>query len=469
MFSLLFFDDWYLHQRTNFARHVGQPILVPEATLEDPALDISWGYPSVFRDPETDRWRCLYQGHTADGTYLPVVAQSDDGMHWTFPELTEDGPSEGRLCPHQVFGLNQFREWSGAYVDHQAAGTDAWLKGLVVARAEDRIALRSPLAVSGDGLHWRYAEGLEWHPVGADPIAYAFWNPYRASHVLTARPALNDRRIAIYETRDWRAFSPPELALQADALDTPHAEIYGMPVIPYEHMFVGLVWVYHTDPTVNAENKFRMGKVDCQLAYSHNGWHWQRTVRETFVPNSAPGEHGAGCIYPNVIIPMGDTLRIYSSAAKDEHAQIRFKPPSSHQSAILMHTLRRDGFVYLEPEGGAGELTTRLLLWAGGEPQLNVSAPQGDIRLQFANGRGEPLEGYTFADCIPFRGDTTAWVPEWRDGRLAAALRDQIVRLQVQLANGRLYAIRGDFEVKMSYEARLFVEQGVRTPPRPGF
>jgi len=81
-------------------------------------------------------------------------------------------------------------------------------------------------------------------------------------HVLTARPALNDRRIAIYETRDWRTFSPPELALQADALDTPHAEIYGMPVIPYEHMFVGLLWVYHTDPTVNAENKFRMGKVD---------------------------------------------------------------------------------------------------------------------------------------------------------------------------------------------------------------
>jgi len=220
---------------------------------------------------------------------------------------------------------------------------------------------------------------------------------------------------------------------------------------------------------VNAENKYRMGKVDCQLAYSYNGWHWQRTVRETFMPNSAPGEHGAGCIYPNAIIPMGDTLRIYSSAAKDEHAQIRFKPPASHQSAILLHTLRRDGFAYLEPEGGTGELTTRLLLWEGGEPQLNVSAPQGEVRVQLANGRGEPLEGYTFADCIPFRGDSTAWTPEWRDGRLTEALRDQIVRLQVQLANGRLYAIRGDFEVKMSYEARLFTEQGIRTPPRPGF
>ena len=40
MFTLLFFDDFYLHQRTNLSRHVGQPILLREGTLHphvDPA------------------------------------------------------------------------------------------------------------------------------------------------------------------------------------------------------------------------------------------------------------------------------------------------------------------------------------------------------------------------------------------------------------------------------------------------
>jgi len=471
MFTLLFFDDWYLHRRDNLARHVAQPKLVPEGTLEDPHLDPAWGYPTVFRVPETGRWRCLYQGQLSTGRCAPVVAESDDGVRWTIPDLTEQVPLPDRVCPHQVLGLEQFTEWSGPYVDPQATGTDRWLKGLVVRRARGGFGLDSLLIESPNGLHWRYvaeADTAPWHPTGADPIAAAFWNPYRDSHVLTFRPALNDRRIALCETRDWRSFSAPELALQADALDTPCAEIYGMPVIPYEHLFVGLLWVYHTDPVVAANNKYLLGKIDCQLAYSYNGWHFQRTLRTPFLPNGAPGEHGSGCVYPYSLVPDGDALRIYSSASKGEHGQMRMNP-ASRQGAILLHTLRRDGFVYLEPPGGTGELVTRLLLWDEGEPELNVSVPHGEARVQVLDAKGVPLEGYTYEDCIPFRGDSTRWVPEWRDGRLLAALHDRIVRLGVRLTNGRLYAIRGACEVRMAGEARIFAELGVRTPARPGF
>ena len=181
--------------------------------------------------------------------------------------------------------------------------------------------------------------------------------------MLTLRPALNDRRIAVRETRDWRTFGPLELALQEDTLDTPCAELYGMPVIPYEHLFVGLLWVYHTDPAVNAEHKYLLGRIDCQLAYSHNGWHFQRTVREPFLANGPPGEHGSGCVYPYSVVPDGpdgDTLRIYSSAAKGEHAQIRMDP-ASRQGAILLHTLF--GIIPAAAAGGAGE---QLLRRAGG-------------------------------------------------------------------------------------------------------
>lgn len=468
MFTILFFDDWFLHQRMNLTRHAGRPSLVAEGTLEDPHLDPAWGYPSVFRDPSTGRWRCLYQGECAQGAFVPVLAESEEGIHWTLPDLTDQVRIPDRVCPHQVLGLSRFLEWSGPYVDPQAAGTDEWLKGFVIYRPQGALHLESPLVTSPDGIHWRYVDGVQWHPVGADPVTCAFWNPYRKTHVLTARPAENDRRIALYETADWRTFGAPELALQPDALDTPCAEIYGMPVLPYEHMFVGLLWLYHTDPTVNADNKYFLGKVDCQLAYSYNGWHFQRTVREPFIANAAPGEHGAGCIYPQTIVPDGDTLRIYSSAAKGEHAQLR-RNPASRQGAILLHTLRRDGFVYLEPNGGTGELSTRLLLWEGGEPEINVSAAYGEVRLQIAGAQGESLEGYHFEDCLPFRSDSTAWEPEWRDGRRVASLAGRIIRIQVRLKNGRLYAVRGNFHVKTAHEARLFVEHGVSTTPHVGF
>lgn len=100
MFTLLFFDDWYLHQRTNLARHVGTPRLVPEATIEDPYVDPAWGYPTVFQQPDSGIWRCLYQGQIANGRFLPVVAESGDGVHWQLLDLTERIHIPDRVAPH---------------------------------------------------------------------------------------------------------------------------------------------------------------------------------------------------------------------------------------------------------------------------------------------------------------------------------------------------------------------------------
>jgi hypothetical protein len=282
------------------------------------------------------------------------------------------------------------------------------------------------------------------------------------------RPAHNDRRIALSETRDWQTFRPLELALQADALDTPCAEIYGLPVIPYEGIFVGLLWLYHPSAVVDGPNQYFLGKIDCQLAYSRNGWHFERSLREPFLANGDPGTHGAGCLYPMSVVAVGDELRIYSSATKAEHGEVR-RNPSSPWGAILLHTLRRDGFVYLASDGGPGDLLTRTLLWHGGEPRLNVAAPHGEVRVQVEDINGALIAGYSYDDCLQLRGDAIDWAPQWREGRSMAALSDRVVRLAVRLTNGRLYAIRGNFDLLMPGEARLFAERGVRPASRAGF
>ena len=87
MSAILFFDDWYLERRENLVRHIGQPDLVPAGTLEDPYLDIAWGYPRVYQNPDTGMWHCFYQGQSADGRFVPVAAESRDGIHWQIPDL----------------------------------------------------------------------------------------------------------------------------------------------------------------------------------------------------------------------------------------------------------------------------------------------------------------------------------------------------------------------------------------------
>ena len=467
VYTILFFDDWHLERRETLERHVGKPHLVAEGTFEDPYGDPAWGFPRVHRDPETDRWRCYYQAQLSSGRFVPVLAESEDGIRWEVPDLSDEVQIADRLTPHQLFGIERFREWSGAYADPHAIGTNAWLKGLVTNRSSVN-SVESLLVTSADGTHWSYAEGVSWHPYGVDPAAHPFWNPYRDSYVLTVRPYWADRRVAMVETKDWHSFTEPEWALQADGLDSPCAQVYGMPVVPYEHMFVGLLWVYHTDPAVDRDMKYHLGRIDCQLSYSLNGWHFQRTVREPFLPNAEPGEYGAGCIYPSSLIVDGDAMRIYSSASVGEHAQT-VASPESRNGAILLHTLRKDGFVYLEPPGGTGELVTRLLLWNGGEPSLNATATHGRVQIQVMDKVGKPIEGYRYEDCQPFEGDSTSWVPRFQDGRRVAELSGEILRLGVRLLNSRLYAMRGDFEVRIAAEARAYTETGVRQPLRPGF
>ena len=476
MFSLLFFDDWNLQRRVNLRRHIGSPTLVPEGTIEDPHVDSASGYPSVLRNPQTQRWRCYYQGKSPRAQKRPValLAESDDGVHWELPDLSGRLDIPGRVCPHQLFDSDD--EWCSVFEDGRAATADERFKALS----------GSVVLVSSDGLSWRPRQSMRWSSLGADPAYYAFWNQYRNTYVITMRPRVGDRRIALSETSDWRSFTEPEWAMQADALDSPCALIYGMPVFPYEHIFIGLVWVFHTDPVIDVHEKYIgrfadtpsvrpndeharvMGKIDCQLAYSLNGWHFQRTLRDPFIANGAPGEHGSGCVYPSSMVVDGDTIRIYSIASRGEHALV-LADTENRQGAILLHTLRRDGFVYLEPAGGTGELITRPLVWEGGELQLNVGVPRGQALVQIMDRDGRPIEGYRYEDSLPFTGDSLDWTPRWLQDRKLDTLRDRILRIGVRLSNGRLYAVRGSFKFKTFLEATAYMQSGERSAPMPGF
>ena len=476
--TILFFDDWYLAQRVSVDRHVGKPRTA--GRFVDPYADVSFAYPSVFRDQDSGLWRCLYQGFlygpyiheddvVTEGNKLnyrsiPLMIESDDALNWRIPDLTDTVPLPDRRTPHQVLPLARLREWGPPFYDARAEDPAERIKAFV-SFGKDQLEPIAPLWVSPDGIRWRQPEGAAWHPVGIDPSITAYWNPIRKSYVLVARPAWGDRRMAVYETTDWRTYSKPELALQADALDTPMAEIYGMPSFPYEDMFVGFVWLFHPDQAlISRPGKGYLGTNDCQLAYSWNGWHYQRGLREPFVPRSEPGEDGAAVLYPTSLVRDGDVLRICSASSRHEHGQ-GLGTPENPTSALLFQELRLDGFVYLESSGGWGSVATRIMYANGPELSLNVLAPHGVVQAQVMDDSGEPIEGYSYEDCLPFTGDDVRWAPEWRNGRRFGGIGRRVVRLGIRMLNARLYAVRGDFHPIASLDKSLFDERGIEPPP----
>lgn len=157
------------------------------------------------------------------------------------------------------------------------------------------------------------------------------------------------------------------------------------------------------------------------------------------------------------------SLRIYACTSRHEHGQIH-----SGDGYIVAYALRQDGFVCLQSDGGPGWVGTRGLYWRGGEARLNVEAQGGWARVQVTDPRGKALDGYAFDACEKLAGDRVDWTPEW-NGRKLAELAGRPVRLEIELYNAALYAIRGDFVVINHHQVNLFNNQGRIPMERPGF
>ena len=179
--------------------------------------------------------------------------------------------------------------------------------------------------------------------------------------------------------------------------------------------------------------------------------------------NAEPGRIGAGCILPCSLIATESEIRLYSCASTQQHAV--FGEQSPQGSAILMHRLRPDGFVYLEAASGQGGLKTRALLVQGDRLSFNVQAPGGQLLVGVTDADGNPIPGYGLEDCSPCSADSTAWVPRWKDGARFGSLKGRAVQLELQLSGGRLYSVSGDFQMLSAKEGMRYMRFG--TPPDP--
>lgn len=212
--------------REKLVRRVVAPTRI--ATYQDPVGNALYGYPGVFRDPESGAWRMVYQTVRVKGKFR--LAESIDGLNWRPRATTGEIDLSERHAPNQILA-DDVGNLGGVYWD-RTVPAEARVKLLATRCGKAEGPHRSSLWTSADGLRWTTAAEVRWQVRPSDPPSFPFYCSVRGSHVITSRPGFTDRRL-------W-----PHLIL---------------------------------------------GRTDCQLAYSLNGWHWQRSLRDPFLPTRCPG------------------------------------------------------------------------------------------------------------------------------------------------------------------------------------
>ena len=106
-------------------------------------------------------------------------------------------------------------------------------------------------------------------------------------------------------------------------------------------------------------------------------------------------------------------------------------------------SLRIDGFVSLRATWRGGEMVTKPIVFEGGNLSLNASTSgAGSIRVEVQDEAGQPLPGYTLADCPEILGDDLALVVRWRKGGDLRPLAGKPVRVRFVLQDADLYAFQ---------------------------
>jgi hypothetical protein len=448
----LFVDDFLIEESSlhrafhRASYHPDNPVLGPDRDWEtrDPYAINTKTEPSqsamvysdgVFYDPADQLFKMWYMAGYQQATAL---ATSRDGIRWQRPNLP--------VVPGTNIVLQHHRDSSTVWLDLDTASREARYK-MATFVFEDG-AMR--LSQSADGIHWRPA-GITGPCADRSTM---FRNPFRGVWVFSLRAddeGGSGRYRRFLESRSfaqttWTADDPVSW-VGADALDTSRPdlratpELYNLDAVAYESVMLGLFTVFRGEP------RDREKPNDVCVGFSRDGFHWDRSSREPFMSVSErPGDWnfgnvqsaGGGCLI------VGDRLYFYISG--------RQGVPGSNlpgRCSTGLATLRRDGFASLGDEWPKGSprrvgtnrtsVVTRPLRCRGAHVFVNAEC-RGDIRVEVLDQQGAVVRGYSAADCVPIRGDSTRHAVAWNTHTTLEAVDRDVIRLRFVLSQSRLYS-----------------------------
>lgn len=470
----LFVDD-FLIASTDLTREEGKPETQEQPLLEPQTpLEMNNGYCTcacpfnggVFYDPQDKRYKMWYQAGWFDGS---AYAESEDGLHWTRLHELDPRLAEDRILPRTP---GHMRDGDAVWLDLDTDKSDERYKMLTFYRCFDKDyryypfkpkhAHDDPTSVPPKEVTMLYAspDGLHWTPKGetshsGDNTTF-FYNPFRKKWVYSMRTfSALDSRVRVrsyYETDDLFAgknWNNEEISFwsRTDIYDRPdpelgyYTQLYNLDAVAYESVMLGMYSVFMGPPNFVAERTGLPKLNDLKLGFSRDGFHFSRGMYSNFLASSRKkGSWDYGYLHPanGICTVNGDKLHFYYSAFSG--ASPHFGSHKYSGGAVGVATLRRDGFAAMTAANTEGTLLTEKLAYQGKHFFVNADCSQGTLWVELLDAEGQPLPGFTRADCRIVRSvDSTKYEVTWQ-GQSNAAKWPPVIRVRFGLKNAKLYS-----------------------------
>lgn len=465
----LFFDDNRLFGKDNLVRKYGKPHLIAE--YNDGVSSTDYASSHVFL-LDNGKYRMLYFAHGKDfaGKKL-FAATSDDGIHFAPEMLFDLSEHPEKKYEHEIMDLSG--EIASIFEDKLAEPSERYKMIFADCSHMDEFRVVDSVYTSADLIHWNLKEGSVWGD-GTEPLANVFYNSHKNVYTVMQRPFWGQRCAGYKETADWKTFSEYRYCMNVDSLDGRLDEIYGTYGFSYGGMYIGLVHLYRYNKSeFNA--KFNGGIIDTQLAYSYDGRYWQRSLREPFISGVENADKALRAQYnlvwaTDMLVMRDGSINFYVPASELEHGPA-FRNPGTGN--MLIYNMRKDGFICLstQEQGKEASVITREKVWHGGEAHINIKANKATVAVytsdelekEYGNvyGKATPLEGYSHDDCVPFEGDSTDWVPEYKSGRTLDELKDKTLVFEIRFTDGELYSLSGEYTDVFNTQGARYRKFGV--------
>ena len=468
----LFLDDHAIGEAINLRRTLHQPtkygpVLRPDRDRGEKYVQST---SSPQWNPERKCWEWWYNAFTTYGDISHnLYASSTDGLHW-------DRPGLGRY------------EWHGSRENNVAYASEEWAlchtlrddidpdpgrryKAFFTAKTNfDRWP-----GISPDGFDWTV---LDVPPIPSQDTSQLIYDEIGARYLATVKHRTAWGRSAwLVTSGDFVHWTAPELILHTDEIDQANrqhridavvqdpaylsppivdgrnyiAQLYMMPVMPYEGAYIGFPLLFNpSGPDPSQMNHTGLNQVE--LAVSRDAYHWQRVADRSIFIGVEPWNGGSNYATAQVAvcnrpIVRDDEIWIYYMAARSRGHRDLFAglDPAIYNDdffddcgALYLTRLRRDGFVSLDA-ADEGVLLTKPFRVAGDHLYVNAEVADGELCAEIVDAATLiPQPGFSVHECIPLQGDHLQGRVEW--SKHTPLPREAPVRLRFYLRHARLYS-----------------------------
>ena len=169
-------------------------------------------------------------------------------------------------------------------------------------------------------------------------------------------------------------------------------------------------------------------------------------------------------------LPILWNIYFYCSASEYEHGPA-FRQPG--KGMVLVMRLRADGFISLVAESAdePAVLATREKVWHGGELHVNLRAKRATMAVYCSSetenlggnvlGISHLIEGCAHEDCVPFEGDSTDWVPQFKSGKTLDSLTGKTLVFELRWEDGEVWSLSGNYTDVFNTQAARYRKFGV--------